>query len=99
MARQSGGTIRLCTDINAGGKCANVGIPAGAITTNPILQGFSAFEVDLGQLCTLLGGCPSSAQLVSPGLTCNLGNNFSRFTGCGLLVGTGNQIEIKSGQP
>ncbi|KAK4449728.1 hypothetical protein QBC34DRAFT_403899 [Podospora aff. communis PSN243] len=94
--RQTTGTIRLCVDFDAGGRCANVVIPSDAITTNPLEQGLSAFEVDGGALCERLGGCPSSAQLLTDGLRCNLGDSFNFFTGCGFFVNTGNQIQITS---
>jgi hypothetical protein len=95
-ARDFTGLIRLCTDFNAGGRCADVTIPSGAITTSPLAQGFSAFEVDGGQVCNLLGGCPSSAKIISPGLDCNLSDSFNPFTGCGLIAGDGHQITIDS---
>jgi len=95
-ARDVTGLIRLCTDFDAGGRCADVTIPSGAITTNPLAQGFSAFEVDGGQVCNLLGGCPSSAKILSAGLDCNLSDSFNVFTGCGLIAGTGHQIILDS---
>jgi hypothetical protein len=82
-ARDVTGLMRLCTDFNGQGRCADVTIPSGAITTNPVAVGLSAFEVDGGQVCNLLGGCPSSAKIVSPGLDCGLGDSFSVLTGCG----------------
>ncbi|KAK1756788.1 hypothetical protein QBC47DRAFT_377640 [Echria macrotheca] len=82
-ARDVTGLMRLCTDFNGQGRCADVTIPSGAITTNPVAVGLSAFEIDGGQVCNLLGGCPSSAKIVSPGLDCGLGDSFSVFTGCG----------------
>jgi hypothetical protein len=90
------GLIRLCTDFDAGGRCADVTIPSGAITTSPLAQGFSAFEVDGGQVCNLLGGCPSSAKILSPRLDCNLSDSFNVFTGCGLIAGDGHQIILDS---
>jgi len=95
-SRDVTGLMRLCTDFNAGGRCADVTIPSGAITTSPLAQGFSAFEIDAGQVCNLLGGCPSSAKIVTPGLDCNLSDSFNVFTGCGLIAGTGHQIIMDS---
>lgn len=95
-ARDVTGLIRLCTDFDAGGRCADVTIPSGAITTSPLAQGFSAFEIDGGQVCNLLGGCPSSAKILSPGLDCNLSDSFNVFTGCGLIAGDGHQIILDS---
>jgi len=94
--REVTGLIRLCTDFDAGGRCADVTIPSGAITTSPLAQGFSAFEVDGGQVCNLLGGCPSSAKILSPGLDCNLSDSFGVFTGYGVIAGDGHQIILDS---
>ena len=78
------GLMRLCTDFNAGGRCADVTIPSSAIVTSAIAIGFSAFAVDAGQVCNLLGGCPSSAKILSPNnLDCGLSDNADPFTGCG----------------
>ncbi|KAK1759050.1 hypothetical protein QBC47DRAFT_356948 [Echria macrotheca] len=95
-SRDTTGVIRLCVDFDAGGACADVTIPSGAISTSSITEGFSAFEVDTGTLCTELGGCPSSAMIVTPGLTCDLSDSFSSFVGCGAIIGTGHEIEIDS---
>ncbi|KAK1829589.1 hypothetical protein QBC39DRAFT_384100 [Podospora conica] len=91
--RDATGIIRLCTDFDAGGRCADVSIPSGAIITkSPLFPRFSIYEVDGGQLSTLLGGCPSSAKILSPGLVCSLSDSFDAVTGCGIIRGDGHQI-------
>lgn len=65
----------MCVDFNGGGNCANVGVPLDPL-------GFTPFEVNSGELCNLLGGCPSSVQIISPeGLTCTFSDSNSIIGG------------------
>lgn len=65
----------MCVDFNGGGNCANVNVPLDPL-------GFSPFEVNSGELCNLLGGCPSSVQIISPALlTCTFSDSNSVIGG------------------
>ncbi|KAK3937793.1 7-alpha-hydroxycholest-4-en-3-one 12-alpha-hydroxylase [Diplogelasinospora grovesii] len=75
---------------------ANVTVPASAISSDTFNQGFSAFEIDSGSLCTQLGGCPPSAKLITTNITCDLSDSLGVLGGCGALGNTGHLIEIDS---